>query len=91
MCAVCPDLNEDMSLTTAFVNQLRCSTGISSVCIAQSNDACDNINCSDSVDSVADTGNNSLDDSETLKLSDGDCVGLVDKLVLQHRWFSRRT
>jgi len=86
MCAVCPDLNEDMILTTAFVNQLRCSTGVNSVCTAQTSDACGNINCSDRSDSVANTGDNSLD-SETVKSSNNDCVGLVDKTSVTTQMF----
>ena len=54
-CAVCPNMNEDMILTTAFVKQLRCVTGTNSVCFIQCDNICDNVDCLDRIDSVDDT------------------------------------
>jgi len=77
-CAVCPHLNEDMILTTAFVNRLRCVTGINSVCATQSDGVCGNSNSSDSVDSVTDTSVSSTGFGVIkTEESDTDCVDLV--------------
>jgi len=54
-CAICPNMNEDMILTTAFVKQLRCVTGTNSVCFIQCDNICDNVDCLDRIDSVDDT------------------------------------
>ena len=70
ICAVCPELNEDLILTPVLVKQLQSVTGDSTVCTVQRENVCDSVTCSNS-DASANVFN--------LDTTDNDSVGLADE------------